>query len=108
MNKQVNQAMRELQGYITLIPKSCSVYSELCSYDCFHQKTFTVTHSKHTNDKSKVAYRVLVSQQLNEIINYKVNNAKLLINNKKICPYTVKGKFTFDAYLFNSNCQSKC
>lgn len=106
MNKQLNQAIRELQGYITLIPTPCSKYCEICFYDCFHQKTFTVSHSKHSNDKSRVAYRVLVSQQLKKKINHNVNNSKQLINNEKICPFTEKGMFTLDAYLLNSNYQN--
>jgi len=106
MNKQVNKALRELQKFSTLIPMPCSVYSEFCFCDCFHQKTFSVTHSKHSNDKSRVAYRVLVSQQLKEKINHKVKNSKQLINNENICPYTEKGEFTLDAYLLSSNCQN--
>ena len=106
MNKQVNQALNELQNYSTLIPTPCSKYSKICNYDCFHQKTFTVTHSKHSNDKSRVAYRVLVSQQLKKKINLNVKNSKQLINSEKICPFTEKGMFTLDAYLLNSNNQN--
>jgi len=66
MNRQVNQAIRELQKYSSLIPTPCSVHSEFCFCDCFHQKTFTVTHSKYSNDKSRVTYRVLVPTDLKE------------------------------------------
>ncbi|MFW5871629.1 MAG: hypothetical protein ACOCUT_00835 [bacterium] len=107
MNKQVNQAIRELQKYSSLIPTPCSVHGEFCFCECFHQKTFTVTHSKHSNDKSRVAYRLLVSQLLKEKINPKAKNSKQLINNEKICPFTAKGEFTLDAYLLNSNCQNE-
>ncbi len=106
MNNQVNQAIKEFRKYITLIPTPCSEYGHICSFECFQQKTFSVTHSKHSNDKSRVAYRVLVSQQLKEKINHKVKNSKRLINNEKICPYTEKGEFTLDGYLLNSNCQN--
>lgn len=102
MNKQVNQAMRELNKYSTLIPTPCSVYSEVCFFNCFHQKTFSVSHSKRSNDISRVAYRVLVSQILKEKMNSKVKNSKQLINNEEICPFTEKGELTLDAYKLNS------
>jgi len=99
MNKQVNQDIRELQKYTTLIPSPCSEYGEFCFCDCFHQKTFSVTHSKHSNDKSRVAYRLLVSQLLKEKMNLKVKNSKQLINNEKNCPFTEKGELTLDAFI---------
>jgi len=102
MNNQVNQAIKELRKYITLIPTPCSEYGHICYFDCFQQKTFSVTHSKYSNDKSRVAYRVLVSQQLKEKMNHKVNNSKQLINNDKICPFTEKGQLNVDAYLLQS------
>jgi hypothetical protein len=99
MNKQVNQAIRELQKYTTLIPKPCSEYGEICLRDCFYQKTFSVTHSKHSNDRSKVAYRVLVSHLLKRKMNHEVSNFRQLINNDKICPFTENGKLTVDAFI---------
>ncbi len=104
MNKQVNQAIRELQKYTTLIPRPCSEYSEICFCDCFQQKTFTVKHSKHSNDKSRVSYRILIPTKLKEQINYMVNGTKQLINNDKICPFTENGELKMDAYLLQSNC----
>jgi len=104
MNKQTNQAIRELKIYTSLIPAPCSIFSEICSCDCFHQKTFTVTHSKHSNDKSRVAYRLLVSQNLKEKLNHKINNSKQLIYNEKTCPYTEKGELTLDAFILSSDC----
>lgn len=102
MNKQVNQAIRELQKYTTLIPRPCSEYGEFCFCDCFHQKTFSVTHSKHSNDKSRVAYRLLVSKLLKEKMNLKVKNSKQLINNEKNCPFTEECELTFDAFILEA------
>lgn len=98
MNRQVNQALRELDGFETLLPIPCSVYSSNCYYECFQQKTFTVTHSKHSNDKSRVAYRILLSKFLKEQIGVNVDNSKQLINNDKICPFTENGANLTDAY----------
>lgn len=103
MNKQVNQAIRELQKYSTLIPIPCSEFGGVCNYDCFYQKTFFVTHSKHTNDKSKVAYRLLVSQNFKEEMNLKVNKSKQLINDEKVCPFTENGEFALDAFIVSSD-----
>jgi len=101
MNKQVNQAIRELQKYTSLIPRPCSEYGEICLRDCFHQKTFSVSHSKRSNDISRVAYRVLVSQILKEKMNSKVKNSKQLINNEEICPFTENGEMTVDAFMLS-------
>lgn len=104
MNKQVNQALRALNEFKTLLPTPCSVYSEKCLCDCFQQKTFTVTHSKHSNDKSRVSYRILLPIELKEKFNFMVNGTKQLINNDKICPFTENGELKMDAYLLQSNC----
>lgn len=103
MNKQVNMALREFLKYTTLIPSPCSVYGEKCFCDCFHQKTFTVAHSKHTNDKSRVSYRILVYKNLKDQFGIIVNGTKQLITNEKTCPFTENGEKTMDAYLLQSN-----
>lgn len=104
MNKQVNQALKALNEYKTLLPAPCSVYSDRCLFDCFQQKTFTVTHSKHTNDKSRVSYRILVPAKLKEQFGFMVNGTKQLINKDKTCPFTEDGELKMDAYLLQSNC----
>lgn len=105
MNKQVNQAIKELQKYITLIPTPCSEYGYICFFDCFQQKTFSVTHSKHSNDKSRVAYRVIVPKELKRKIGIIHKGSKQLIFNEKICPHTVKEKEVADAYLLKTTAE---
>ncbi len=105
MNKQVNQALRELNEFETLLPIPCSTYSENCYVDCFQQKTFTITHSKHTNDKSKVAYRVIVPKELKRKIGIIHQGSKQLIFNEKICPHTEKEKEVADAYLLKTTAE---
>lgn len=102
MNKQANKALKVLNEYKTLLPIPCSVYSDRCVCDCFQQKTFTVTHSKHTNDKSRVTYRIFVPAKLKDQFNFMVNGTKQLINNDKICPFTNNGQLNVDAYLLQS------
>jgi hypothetical protein len=98
MNEQINKALRELNTFKTLMPIPCSVYSDNCFYECFQQKTFTVTHSKHSNDTSRVAYRILVPKIFKEHIGVILDDSKQLINNDKTCPFTESGKKFMDAY----------
>lgn len=99
MNRQVNQALRELKSYKTLLPISCELYSSDCYFDCFCQKTFTVTHSSYAKDKSKVAYRIIANIDLVNNIGNINSNSKLLINNGVICPFTENNYEIEDAYL---------
>jgi len=79
-------------------PLPCSVYSKSCYFNCFQQKTFTVTHTKHTKDKSKVAYRIISNVDLVNKISPFEKDSKYLINKDKICPYSEKNKEFKDAY----------
>lgn len=99
MNRQLNQALRELNEYGTLLPVPCSIFNKNCYFDCFHQQTFTVTHTMHTNDQSRVAYRIIVPSELKKQIGSSDNNSKFLINKDTICPYTEKHDKTEDAFL---------
>lgn len=99
MNGQINKALIELNSFETLLPIPCSVYRDKYCFDCFQQKCFIVNHSKHTNDKSKVAYRILSSKILKQQIRLNINDSQQLINNDKICPYTQNGNLISDGYL---------
>lgn len=102
MNRQVNQALRELKDYQTLLPLSCNLYEERCTVDCFCQKTFVVTHLKHSADKSKVAYRVIANKQLvGKISNYS-NDGRFLIHHEKYCLYQGSNDIIIDAYKLKS------
>jgi Cys-tRNA synthase (O-phospho-L-seryl-tRNA:Cys-tRNA synthase) len=68
-NRQVNQALRELKGYKTLLPLSCSQYEKLCLIEnCFTQQKFYVSHKRKTNDISKVSYRVIAQAALVNVL----------------------------------------
>ena len=103
MNRQVNQALRELTQYKTLLPVPCGLYYNECYTDCFYQKTFSVTHAKHTNDKSKVAYKVIGNTSFVELIENKDISSKLLIDNDKCCPFTENFQKSEDAFLLKNN-----
>jgi hypothetical protein len=105
MNRQINQALRELNEFETLLPIPCSSHSENCYIECFQQKIFTITHSKHTSDKSKVAYRVLVPKELKRKIEIIDNDSKQLIYGDRICPHTEKEKNVSDAFFLKQTAE---
>jgi len=100
LNRQINQALRELRDYRTLLPLPCNLYEEKCTMNCFCQKIFTVSHSKHSADKSKVAYRVIASKLLNNTIVQPNVEMQYFIQSDKaeICLQTTKYKTMADAY----------
>lgn len=103
MNHQVNQALRESCEYKTLLPLSCSLYSDECYFDCFYQQTFSVTHQKRTKDKSKVAYRIIARNNFVKLIGSIRKDSKLLINNDSYCPFTKDYLKVEDAYHLKNN-----
>ncbi|SMD46366.1 hypothetical protein SAMN00777080_5051 [Aquiflexum balticum DSM 16537] len=62
MNKQINKALEEIDEFECLFSLSSSAINERSLQNYFQQKTFTVTHSKRSNDKSRVAFRIIVSK----------------------------------------------
>ena len=61
LNRQINQFVYEQPDYVSVIPIPCAE-KENCQMHCFTQKEFTVTHSKFVDDKSRVAYRILLKK----------------------------------------------
>lgn len=61
LNTQINRAIKDLIKYQTLIPITCGEFEKECSEQCFTQRTFYISHSLKTKDKSKVAYRILAN-----------------------------------------------
>lgn len=102
MNRQINRVLKELPDFQTLVPLSCAVYENNCSVGCFYQKVFSVTHTKRSNDKGKVAYRVISKKKfVNKIISNN-NELKLLIHNDKACLFTECFERIGDAFFLNN------
>lgn len=59
LNRQINKFVYEYPDFVSIIPIPC-IGKDNCHIQCFSQKEFSVSHSKATNDKSRVAYRILV------------------------------------------------
>ena len=110
LNTQMNKAIKALGLYKTLLPLPCNLHDNICNIrDCFSQKTFTVAHSKHARDKSKVCYRVIARKEFCSAIITVDNNTKYNIGvvqraigensyDVKICPYTCEYTKEQDGY----------
>lgn len=59
MNRGVNSFITENPEYSTLVPLSCCAYERKCMKPCFYQQEFFVSHSRKTNDLSKICYRIV-------------------------------------------------
>lgn len=65
LNRQVNRFVYENPEFVSIIPIPCAE-KDNCQVQCFSQKEFTVSHSRLANDKSRVAYRILVKKVLSQ------------------------------------------
>ena len=100
MNSQVNKALQELGDYQTLLPLSCNLHEKHCNVSCFTQQQFVVSHSKWTNDLSKVAYRIITNTNLAEQLSKPNITAKYLIGkDQTACCFTDKNERKADSYL---------
>lgn len=77
LNRQVNQFVFEHPDFVSIIPIPCA-NKDNCQVQCFSQKEFTVSHSKFANDKSRVAYRILVKKAFSQ-------NLQLVRQNRDTC-----------------------
>ncbi len=101
-NKQVNQALRELIDYRTILPLPCNKNETICINKCFTQQKFYVTHKGKTNDVSKVSYRVIAKANLADtLVNITDKTKYVLQRNGKnievICPCS-SGEKIIDGY----------
>ena len=67
MNSAINDYVRRSRNIETLLPLSCACYDG-CKNLCFMQQTFSVSHSRKSNDESRVCYRVLCRKPLKATI----------------------------------------
>jgi hypothetical protein len=102
MNQQVNQALRELKDYQTLLPLSCNRNEKICVEQCFTQQKFYVSHKGKTSDMSKVSYRVIAQAVLVNVLTIDKETAKYVLQRNgqrvdKLCPYSC-GEKIIDGY----------
>lgn len=58
MNTGINRYLKNSQQYKSIMPKACFHHEGKCSY-CYMQDVFYISHSRKSEDISKVAYRVI-------------------------------------------------
>jgi hypothetical protein len=107
MNKELNDYVNEHIEFSTLLPLACS--KEHCRDSCFMQQTFQVSHSRKSNDESKVCYRILCHKELKDKIVIKLEeNTQHIIHSVKykdgdktaIC-YKSHGNKVIDSFNIN-------
>jgi hypothetical protein len=101
MNLQVNQALAELRDYKTILPLPCNLHEQHCKEICFTQQIFSVSHSQHTNDISKVSYRMIARKDFAESLCKADETAKYPVGRENYCRYTEQNEKVLDAYLLN-------
>lgn len=84
LNRQVNQFVYEHPDFVSIIPIPCA-NKDNCQVQCFSQKEFTVSHSKFANDKSRVAYRILVKKAFSQILQLVQQDTQYQIHPEKYC-----------------------
>ena len=109
MNEQVQNVMVEYTDYCILSPIPCSLFNSTCKNSCFYQKTFTITHSHVREDKSKVAYKLIVSRYLSQKIGHSPDGkGKYRIHGDKLCPHTESWEGSFLDAFYIPEKQLKC
>ena len=84
LNRQINRFVHEHPDFVSIIPIPCAE-KENCHEQCFSQKEFSVTHSKFANDKSRVAYRIIVRTALSQEIHSRRLDTQYQIQPDRFC-----------------------
>lgn len=84
LNRQINRFVYEYSDFVSIIPIPCSK-KENCQAQCFSQKEFTVSHSRYTNDKSRIAYRILVRKNWLHELHLELSDAQYQIQPEGYC-----------------------
>lgn len=110
MNNAINDYVSKNKTTETLLPLSCACYDG-CRNLCFMQQTFSVSHSRKSNDESRVCYRVLCRKPLKTAIMQGMGTANLahVIHSTKykqnddsaICSQSKNNKITIDSFNIN-------
>ncbi|MDR0971833.1 MAG: class I SAM-dependent methyltransferase [Bacteroidales bacterium] len=101
MNTQLNQALRDLEEYATLLPLPCSLYESICYEECFTQRHFFVSSKQKDRDISKVCYRIIGHKQFIASLKHDCTEIKYVLRNKdgeNICCSKAKGNMYRDGY----------
>lgn len=110
MNHAINDYVHKSRTIETLLPLSCACYDR-CGDFCFMQQTFSVSHSRKSNDESRVCYRVLCRKPLKTAIMQGLETANLIHvihpikykqnDDSAICSRSKNNKITIDSFNIN-------
>ena len=111
MNQGLNHFVLKNKEFSTLLPLACENWKD-CKDACFMQQTFNVSHSRKSNDESRVCYRLICKQAVKKLfipddtvikgcshiippLKYKQNDSssfcsKSIQGNKEIDSYNIK------------------
>jgi len=98
VNQQVNQALRDLKNYQTLLPRSCNLYEAKCDKKCFTQQQFSVTHLNQSKNISNVVYRVIAPKFLTGIMPTPQYEVRYITNKSKFYNSTSEGLCAYSAH----------
>ena len=108
MNQGLNNFVSQNKEFSTLLPLACDNWKD-CRDACFMQQTFNVSHSRKSNDESRVCYRLICKQAVKKLfipddilikgcshiihpIKYRQNKAS------SICSKSTQGNKEIDSY----------
>ena len=83
LNRELNEFIRDTPEFSTLAPFCCKRNGLECKGGCFFKKEFVLSHSRKTNDLSKIVYRFISRKQFADSLC--INNVEL--DNKKCKMY---------------------
>ena len=108
MNQGLNLYISTHTDFSTLLPLACDNWGE-CQNACFMQQTFTISHSRKSNDESRVCYRLVCRKSFRDkcfpdIIDSKdcthiIHSQKYVQNEQaSLCPRSLNGKKIIDSF----------
>lgn len=108
MNQELNRFISSHNDYETLLPLACNNWKG-CLDACFMQQTFTVSHSRKSDDDSRVCYRIICkhdfvhtfiseNSSLKEFTHIIHPHKYMQDDKSSICPKSINGNKIIDSY----------
>lgn len=111
MNLGLNSFVSTNKDYVTLLPLACNNWKD-CREACFMQQTFNVSHSRKSNDESRVCYRIICKKEFRNTFipdgtpqkgySHIIHPQKYKQNDtSSLCLKSIKGDKIIDSYNIN-------
>ena len=108
MNQGLNRFISSHNDYATLLPLACNNWKD-CQDACFMQQTFTISHSRKSDDDSRVCYRIICkhdfihtfisdNSSLKECTHIIHPHSYKQDDNSSLCPRSINGNKFVDSY----------